>query len=122
VTKGHGVSVHRDGCPTFARMADRAPERVIETAWGEEALRGGDPRLRRFPADVEVRAADRPGLLRDITEVFARDRLNVTAVQTLSRQQVASMRFTVEVPDATQLARTLAAVRDVNGVIQARRR
>lgn len=122
VTKGHGVSVHRDGCATFARMADRAPERVIETAWGEEALRGGDARLRRFPADVEVRAADRPGLLRDITEVFARDRLNVIAVQTLSRQQVASMRFTVEVPDATQLARTLAAVRDVNGVIQARRR
>ena len=122
VTKGPGVSVHRDGCPTFARMADRAPERVIETAWGEEALRASDARLRRFPADVEVRAADRPGLLRDITEVFARDRLNVIAVQTLSRQQVASMRFTVEVPDATQLARTLAAVRDVNGVIQARRR
>jgi len=123
VTKGHGVSVHRENCATFARMADRAPERVIETAWGEEALHGGaDGRARRFPADVEVRASDRPGLLRDVTEVFARDRLNVTAVQTLSRQQVASMRFTVEVPDAGQLARTLAAVREVNGVIQARRR
>jgi len=123
VTKGHGVSVHRESCATFARMADRAPERVIETAWGEEALRGGaDGRTRRFPADVEVRASDRPGLLRDVTEVFARDRLNVIAVQTLSRQQVASMRFTVEVPDAGQLARTLAAVREVNGVIQARRR
>jgi GTP pyrophosphokinase len=123
VTMGHGVSVHRESCATFARMADRAPERVIETAWGEETLRGGaDGRTRRYPADVEVRASDRPGLLRDITEVFARDRLNVTAVQTLSRQQVASMRFTVEVPDAGQLARTLVAVRDIAGVIQARRR
>ena len=122
VTKGRGVSVHRDGCATFARMADRAPERVIETAWGDDALHGGDARTRRFPADVEVRATDRPGLLRDITEVFARDRLNVTAVQTLSRQQLASMRFTVEVPDATQLARTLSAVREVAGVIHARRR
>ncbi|GMV00889.1 MAG: bifunctional (p)ppGpp synthetase/guanosine-3',5'-bis(diphosphate) 3'-pyrophosphohydrolase [Burkholderiaceae bacterium] len=123
VTMGHGVSVHRESCATFARMADRAPERVIETAWGEETLRGGaDDRTRRYPADVEVRASDRPGLLRDITEVFARDRLNVTAVQTLSRQQVASMRFTVEVPDAGQLARTLVAVRDIAGVIQARRR
>ncbi len=123
VTRGHGVSVHRENCATFARMADRAPERVIETAWGEDALPGGpDGRTRRFPAEVEVRASDRPGLLRDITEVFARDRLNVIAVQTLSRAQVASMRFTVEVPDAGQLTRTLAAVRDVSGVIQARRR
>ena len=103
-------------------MADQAPERVIATAWGEDALTGGDARSRRFPVDVEVRASDRPGLLRDITELFARDRLNVIAVQTLSRRQEASMRFTVEVPDATQLARTLSAVRDVNGVIQARRR
>lgn len=122
VTKGRGVSVHREGCATFARMADQAPERVIDTAWSAQALRGGDPQARRFPADVEVRAADRPGLLRDITEILARDRLNVVGVQTLSRQQVASMRFTVEVQDATQLARTLAAVREVPGVIQARRR
>src|SRR5690606_40111411 len=60
VTKGRGVSVHQDGCATFARMADRAPERVIETAWGDDALHGGDARTRRFPADVEVRATDRP--------------------------------------------------------------
>ncbi|MBN9460796.1 MAG: bifunctional (p)ppGpp synthetase/guanosine-3',5'-bis(diphosphate) 3'-pyrophosphohydrolase [Burkholderiales bacterium] len=122
VTKGHGVSVHREGCATFARMADQAPERVIETTWGEEALHGAGNGTRRFPADVEVRAADRPGLLRDITEIFARDRLNVVGVTTLTRQQIASMRFTVEVPDATQLGRTLAAVREVSGVMQARRR
>ncbi len=123
VTKGRGVSVHREGCSTFAKLADRAPERVIETAWDAQTLRGGgDARARRFPADVEIRAVDRPGLLRDITEVFARDRLNVIAVQTLSRQQVASMRFTLEVPDAGQLGRTLAGVREVNGVMQARRR
>ncbi|MGD9944398.1 MAG: bifunctional (p)ppGpp synthetase/guanosine-3',5'-bis(diphosphate) 3'-pyrophosphohydrolase [Burkholderiaceae bacterium] len=123
VTKGKGVSVHRENCSTFAQLADRSPERVIETAWGAAALSSrGDPRGRRFPADVEVRAVDRPGLLRDITEVFARDRLNVIAVQTLSRRQVASMRFTLEVPDAEQLSRTLAGVRDVNGVMQARRR
>jgi GTP pyrophosphokinase len=117
------VSVHRDGCATLARMAERAPERVIATAWSEATLKGGgEARPRRFPANVEVRASDRPGVLRDISEIFARDRLAVTAVQTLSRQQVTSMRFTVEVPDAMQLSRTLAAVRDINGVMQARRR
>ena len=122
VTRGRGVSIHRDGCAAFARMADQAPERVIETAWDAGAQRASDTPARRYPADVEVRATDRPGLLRDVTEVFARDRLNVTAVQTLSRQELASMRFTVEVTDTAQLARTLAAIREVAGVIQARRR
>ncbi len=57
-----------------------------------------------------------------MSEVFARDRLNVTAVQTLSRDGVAQMQFTVEVPDVPQLNRTLVAVRDVDGVIECRRR
>ena len=57
-----------------------------------------------------------------MSDVFVRDRLNVTAVQTLSRQGVATMQFTVEVPGIPQLQRTLVAVRDVEGVIEARRR
>ena len=48
--------------------------------------------------------------------------MNVTAVNTLSRQQQALMRYTVEAADATQLERTLVALRKVAGVMQARRR
>ena len=69
-----------------------------------------------------TRTGDRPGLLRDVSEVFARDRLNVTAVNTQSRAHVAHMQFTIEVPDAAVLARTLAAVREVSGVFEASRR
>jgi len=71
--------------------------------------------------ELRVSAIDRPGLLRDVSEVFARDRLNVTAVQTRSRGSVAEMRFTVDVPDAAGLARTLAALRAVQGVQEAGR-
>ena len=88
VTRGRGVSVHRAGCATFARMAAQAPERVLETDWGERRPERTE-RARGYAVDVVVRATDRPGLLRDITELFARDRLNVTAVKTLSRQQEA---------------------------------
>ena len=121
VTKGRGVSVHRAGCPAFRKMAEAAPERVLETAWGTP--RPGRTELPRgYPADVVVRAQDRPGLLRDVTEVFARDRLNVTAVQTLTKQQVANMQFTVEVPDGAALAKALAGIREVRGVHEARRK
>jgi len=118
VTRGRGVSVHRAGCASFARMAQRAPERVLEVGWGAAPVAAD---RRAYPVELRVSAIDRPGLLRDVSEVFARDRLNVTAVQTRSRGSVAEMRFTVDVPDAAGLARTLAALRAVPGVQEAGR-
>jgi GTP pyrophosphokinase len=126
VTRGRGVSVHRAACRSFAEMARRAPERVLETGWGDgpasegPAPRGASPA--GYPVDVVLRARDRQGLLRDVSEIFARDRLNVVAVQTQSRAGVASMQFTVEVPGIAQLERTLGAMRGVDGVIECRRR
>ena len=126
VTRGRGVSVHRVGCRSFAEMAQRAPERVLETGWGDwqPAYGGAKGAAARaaYPVDVLLRARDRQALLRDVSEVFARDRLNVTAVQTQSRDGVAQMQFTLEVPGVPQLERTLAAIRDVDGVIECWRR
>ena len=126
VTRGRGVSVHRAECRSFAEMARRAPERVLETGWGDwqpvEGASKGAAKRAAYPVDVLLRARDRQGLLRDVSEVFARDRLNVTAVQTQSRDGVAQMQFTLEVPGVPQLNRTLAAIRDVDGVIDCRRR
>ncbi|MCZ8099223.1 MAG: RelA/SpoT family protein [Burkholderiales bacterium] len=126
VTRGRGVSVHRAECRSFAEMARRAPERVLETSWGDWRTRREPPRRGEaaptYPVDIVLRARDRQGLLRDVSDVFARDRLNVTAVQTMSRGGSAQMQFTVEVPDIPRLERTLAAVRDVEGVVECRRR
>jgi GTP pyrophosphokinase len=69
-----------------------------------------------------VRSNDRPGLLKDISEVLSREQINVTAVNTLSRQQLASMSFTLEVKGAVQLGRALGLIAEVPGVISAVRR
>lgn len=123
VTKGRGVSIHREACASYAKLVTQAPERVIEAAWSEAALHDdGDGRVRRFPVDVEFRVSERPALLRDITEILARERVNVLAMQTLARQSVTSIRVTLELRDAAHLARTLAAVREVPGVVYAGRR
>lgn len=123
VTRGRGVSVHRTDCPTFARLARDAAERVIETSWDPQTLKQGSaPDQRRFPVEIELKAHDRQGLLRDVSDVLARDRINVTAVNTLSRQQLALMRFTIEAADASQLDRTLVALRKVSGVTDAKRK
>jgi len=115
VTRGRGVSVHRADCASYAALAVRHPERVIDVEWGQT---GGTV----YPVDLSVRAHDRPGLLRDLSEVFARLRLNVVGVNTQSRQSLAHMIFTVEVADGSQLARAFAAIGEVPGVVEAARR
>jgi GTP pyrophosphokinase len=114
VTRGKGVSIHRVDCPNFANLAALHPERVIETDWG------GQPEG-AFPVDIVVDAHDRQGLLRDVSDVFAREKLNVIAVNTQSKQGKAHMGFTVEISDLQQLKRTLAQVHEVAGVVGVRR-
>ncbi|MCB1997137.1 MAG: bifunctional (p)ppGpp synthetase/guanosine-3',5'-bis(diphosphate) 3'-pyrophosphohydrolase [Burkholderiaceae bacterium] len=127
VTRGKGVAIHRRDCSNFRHMAAATPGRVIDVAWEAQAPAGGRAgREALYPLDVLVEAADRPGLLRDITEIFAKERLNVTGVQSQSARdaqgRVARMCFTVEVPDGGLLHGALAALRQLPGIRHARRR
>jgi GTP pyrophosphokinase len=115
VTRGRGVSIHRSDCHSYLALAAREPERVIEVAWGETSDTF-------YPVDISVRAHDRSGLLRDLSEVFARLRLNVVGVNTQSRQSLAHMVFTVEVRGGESLSRALDALAEVPGVSSAARR
>ena len=115
ITRGKGITIHRASCPNLARIRAREPERLIEANWGER-------REEVFPVDIVVESSDRQGLLRDISEVFSREKINVTAVNTLTRQHLARMNFTIEVGGVEQLRRALALVRDVPGVLAAGRR
>ena len=119
VTRGKGVSVHRADCSNLREMVARNGERVIEVAWGEPV---GSLKEAVYPVDVSVEAADRQGLLRDISEVFAKDKTNVIAVQTQTVKGTAWMTFTVEVSDSGRLARVLGTVAELPGVRSARRR
>ena len=118
VTRGHGVSVHRTDCSNFRMMASRDGERVIDVEWG--TAKGGETPM--YAVDGAVEAADRQGLLRDISDVFAREKMNVIGVQTQSVKGTAWMTFTVEIADAARLAQVLGVVTAVAGVRSARRR
>ena len=113
VTRGKGVSIHRESCESLKRLAEQYPERVMETAWGRSEA--------AYAVDMVVTAADRRGLLRDIGDALAREGINVTAVRTQSRDEVAFMRFSFEVADAAQLKRALGLVRSVKGEIRVAR-
>jgi GTP pyrophosphokinase len=115
VTRGKGVSIHRASCKNLAQMKAKAPERVIHTEWGslgKETV---------YPVDIFVLAVDRQGLLRDISDVFLREKINVTGVSTQSMKGQARMAFTAEIGSTAQLQRALSVIREVKGVVEARR-
>ena len=118
VTRGKGVSIHRTDCSNFRELAARSAERLIEVEWGKPKSDGAAV----YPVDVSVEAADRQGLLRDISEVFTKERMNVVGVQTQSVKGTAWMTFTVEIVDSARLNKVLAVVAEVHGVRSARRR
>ena len=122
VTKGKGVSIHRNDCSNFRNMASGSPDRVIGVQW--TSVKAFDGAV--YPVDVAVEAADRQGLLRDISEVFAKEKMNVIGVQTQSvrdnRGASAWMTFTVEVSQSGRLQQVLGNVANVAGVRSARRR
>ena len=115
VTRGKGITIHRASCANVGRIRAREPERLIEAGWGA-------PREQLFPVDIVVEASDRQGLLRDISELLSREKINVTAVNTQTRQHQARMAFTLEVESVGQLKRALQLARDIPGVFSAARR
>ena len=118
VTRGKGVSVHRADCSNLRNMVQHSGDRCIDVAWGSAQGHNGSV----YPVDVAVQAADRQGLLRDISEVFAKEKMNVIGVQTQSVKGTAWMTFTVEVAESGKLGKVLGTVSELSGVRSARRR
>ena len=126
VTRGKGVSIHRSNCPNFQALVARNDQqdegRVIEVAWANQ--KQIDKQV--YPVDVVIEAMDHQGLLREILEVFSKDKLNVIAANTQSirnsQGDTAWMTFTVEVSDSARLNKVLSQVLEVQGVRSARRR
>ncbi len=114
VTRGKGVSVHRQNCENLLRIQKENPERIIEADWG-------DTQESVFPVDIVVDAHDRPGLLRDLSDVFSRDHVRLTSANMQSRKQQTRLYFTVEIQGLSQLEHTLSEARQVVGVFSVAR-
>lgn len=116
ITLGRGVTIHRQDCPTVLQQAGREPERMIQVSWGPVPVQ-------TYPVEIAIKAYDRSGLLRDVTQVLLNERLNVLAVNTRSdkNDNTASMSITVEIPGLDALGRLLARISQLPNIIEARR-
>lgn len=96
------------------RMPESRSDRILNAQWG-----GG--KQQSFEVEIVVEAYDRQGLLRDISDLLAKEKINVTRVNTLSKNNQAKMQFLIEIADLEQLSRLLALLHHVPNVVSARR-
>ena len=89
ITHGNGIAVHRTSCPDIRRQAKLLPHKIIRVEWvnsAENAI---------FSVDIEIIANDRHGLLRDVTDLFAKEKINIIGLRTISRTNKAFLTFTI---------------------------
>jgi GTP pyrophosphokinase len=111
ITRGRGVTIHRAGCASLARLDAK---RRVAAEWGTA---GG-----AFPVDIEVVARRRAGLLRELSEVMAREKVRIAGSRAVEEEAAMRLRYTVEVENIGRLQRVLALIREVRGVARAARR
>ena len=114
ITRGRGVSVHRANCQNVKGLMEH-PERMIEVDWdgAADAL---------FQVEVVVECLDRMGLLKDVTIAIGDAGGNILSAATATdREGVATLRFLVEISDASGLDPLLTAISSVESVYDARR-
>ncbi len=116
ITLGKGVSIHRQDCQNMLKLREKEAERVIKVDWGEAPVSA-------YSVALAIEAYDRYGLLRDITTLLDRERINVSAMQTLSdkKKNTVDMLITVEVHSYAELSRVLAQLNQLPNVAMARR-
>jgi relA/spoT family protein len=113
VTKGRGISIHRQSCPNFLKLAENFPERILSAQWGELAEEQAI-----FSIDIQILAEDREGLLRDITEVLARAKIRATSIQSQLIGTSVKIKFTLEVKTICELTPMLSQLGNIPGVFE----
>jgi RelA/SpoT family (p)ppGpp synthetase len=113
VTRGRGVTIHRADCINVNAIAET--ERLVEVSWGSVS----DEQTYIVP--IEVIAQDREGLLRDISTIIADEKINITSVEVVTRQQVATLYISLELRNNHQLVRILDKLEAIASVHEARR-
>jgi GTP pyrophosphokinase len=113
ITRGKGVTVHLRSCPTV--MNEREVGRLIEVEWEAAPTQ-------TYPIAIRVEAYDRTGLLNDITQVVAEQKVNILSANvSVSPDHIAILRATLEVASVSQLARVLARIEQLKDVISVTR-
>ncbi|ARP37287.1 GTP diphosphokinase [Vibrio syngnathi] len=116
ITQGRGISVHRSDCEQLSELNLHAPERIIDTVWG-------DGFVGSYILTLRVEALERTGLLKDITSLFLNEKVSVTTMKSRIdyKRQLSVMDFDLEVTNIEILSRVTSRVEQIKDVMSVKR-
>ncbi len=115
VTRGRGVSVHRDDCANAVSLAAGHANRLIDVEWDDDSAG-------TFVAAIEVKAFDRTRLLQDVASVLGESSVNILAASTRTgSDRISIMHFEFELGDGGHLEWLLRTIKQIDGVYDAYR-
>ncbi|MDQ2640606.1 MAG: HD domain-containing protein [Pseudomonadota bacterium] len=117
LTLGRGVTIHQADCPGLARMVKQKPQRLLEVDWSDAAS------STRIAARVLIEAFDRRGLLRDISDLIAEERLSIEGVSSATdpADRIARFEVRLTVHDISELTRVQRRLARIPNVYKVRR-
>ncbi len=116
ITIGKGVSVHRSDCSNIMNASPKQQPRLIQVEWAAKTRN-------LYSADLKIKANDRPGLLSDVTSVFAVNKINVTNIQSkvVHHQNFAIVNLSIEIEGIELLSKILNDLRKIPNIISVER-
>jgi len=111
ITRGRGVTIHRQDCSNMLRTKDR--ERIVKVSWGEPS--------KTFPVAVQIKGYDRQGLMGDIYNILNLEHINLLNFNLKVTHNLATINLVVEVNDIAQLSRILTKIENLPNVMEANR-
>ncbi len=117
ITRGAGISVHRQDCSNLQHLQQESPERVIDVSWYSKEDH-------TYPMGILVEAFDRKGLLRDVAAVFTEEKINVIEMTTRTnpKDQSVNMMITAELPNIERMSQVINRIMQLPNVQEVRRK
>ena len=114
ITRGKGISVHRNDCNNVNTLMSSEKQRFIEVVWDKKAPY-------KFNAEIQIEALDRTKLLRDITNVIGEYDLNILRANSLriDKSGHVKFRFLIEISNKYILKDVINNINQIDSVYDA---
>ncbi len=117
VTRGRGISIHRQGCNNLESVEY---ERLVPVRWNTTAENSA--RLQTYPVNVQIEALDRVGVLKDILSRLSDQGINVRHAQVKTAiGQPALMDLGIDIRDRPQLEQVFTQIKKMSDILNIRR-